>query len=30
MGSRDSRKFLAQEYESLRRILNDLGLAKSN
>jgi putative tricarboxylic transport membrane protein len=28
MGSRDSRKFLAQEYEVLRRILTDLGLSK--
>jgi putative tricarboxylic transport membrane protein len=28
MGSRDSRKFLAQEHEILRRVLNDLGLTK--
>ncbi|MGZ5167339.1 MAG: tripartite tricarboxylate transporter substrate binding protein [Burkholderiales bacterium] len=28
MGSRDTRKFLAQEYDTLRRIVNDLGLGK--
>lgn len=28
MGGRDSRKFLVQEYETLRRVLTDLGLGK--
>jgi len=28
MGSRDTRKFLAQEFETLRRVLLDLGLGK--